>query len=203
MGVNMYIYAERRIDGQWHFLKDAVKKPDESDDVVVESTYEMPHELYWTTYDALCAILADVSNEGELEAKYDSVTSRRGAPEDLSPELKAFYTESIYNQDPSTIISWCTLQELATFNWRKIRKHYATVDERVIHLFHPERGYPLKEWPQGIERGYSPTAQAYANVSWTETYADAAKPDFMKLLDSMRETYGPTDDVRFVMWFLY
>lgn len=132
MGVGMYIYGERRIDGQWHFLKDAVKKPDESDDFVVESTYEMPPELYYTTDDAVCAILADVSNEGILEAKYDSVTSRRGAP-----ELKAFYTESIYNQDPSTIISWCTLQELATFNWRKMRKHYAIVDTRVVHLFHP------------------------------------------------------------------
>ena len=40
--------------------------------------------------------------------------------------------------------------------WRKIRKHYAIVDKRVVHLFHPERGFPFREWPRGIRIEYGP-----------------------------------------------
>ncbi len=75
------------------------------------------------------------------------------------------------------------------------------VDKRVTHLFHPERGFPFREWPQGLPISYTPAFKAYANVSWTETYADAAGRDFVELLEAMATTYGITNDVRFVFWF--
>jgi len=111
------------------------------------------------------------------------------------------YAEDPQNQDPFIITSWLTLQELVTFDWRKIRKQYAIVDKRVIHLFHPEHGFPFRDWPQGIPISYSPTAQTYANVSWTETYADAVGWDVMELVDNMAKTYGVTNNVRFILWF--
>ena len=195
MGIIMGMFAERRLHDSWHFLGEVEKETDPEHQL----TYS-PETLYNTENVSLCSILADVRNEGLLEEKYDCITSRRGLPDDLSPELKTF-AEERENRGTSTITSWLTLQELITFDWGKIRKQYAIVDKRVVHLFHPERGFPWSEWPQGIEISYSPTAQAYANVSWTETYADAAGPDFMELVDKMAQTYGPTDDVRFILWF--
>jgi hypothetical protein len=199
MGIILGMYAERRLKDQWHFLGKMEKNPLHE----IDSEHQLPNEpesLYDTENSSLCSILADVRNSGVLEEKYDCITSRRGVPEDLSPELKTFAADH-RNQHSSTISSWLTLEELATFDWRKIRKQYAIVDKRVVHLFHPERGFPFREWPRGIGIGYSPTAQAYANVSWTETYADAAGWDFMELVDGMVKTYGVTNDVRFILWF--
>lgn len=199
MGISMDMYAERLLHDHCHFLGNMEKNPIYEIDPQGEMPYS-PKPLYDSTSESVCAILADVRNDGGLVEKYVSITSRRALPEDLSPELKT-YAEAPQNQDPSTITSWFTLKELVTFDWRKIRKQYAIVDERVVHLFDPGRGFPFREWPQEIPIGCSYTAQAYANVSWTETYADVVGWDFMELVDSMAQTYGVTNDVRFVLWF--
>lgn len=147
MGTNMSLFAERRVHGHWHFLGEMEENPLYEYDPEHQQRYT-PESLYDTENESLCSILADVRNSGVLEEKYDCITSRRGLPEDLSPELKTFAGDS-RNQHWSTIISWLTLKELVTFDWRKIRKQYAIVDKRVVHLFHPERGFPYREWPQG------------------------------------------------------
>lgn len=199
MGIIMTMYAERRLHDSWYFLGEMEENSMYEIDPEHRPQY-VPEPLYSTENRSVCSILADVRNEGLLEEKYDSITSRRGLPDYLSPELKAFARAS-ENQGTDIITSWLTLQELITFDWGKIRKQHAIVDERVTHLFHPERGFPWREWPQDIPITYGPTAQAYANVSWTETYADAAGRDFMELVDTLAKTYGITDDVRFVLWF--
>lgn len=198
MGIDMRMYAERRLYRQWHFMGKMEKNRFYEEDAEHEMLY-CPEPLYDSGNQSLFAMLADVRNEGLLEEKYEYIAPLRGLPDDLSPELKT-WAEDFRNKEALT--SWLTLEELVTFDWRgKIRKQYAIVDKRVVHLFHPERGFPLKEWPRGIPIGYSFTSKAYANASWTETYADAAGSDFMDLLDRMAKTYGITNEVRFIFWF--
>ena len=198
MGMIMGMYAERRLHEQWHFLGKMENNPFYEEDPEHEMRY-CPESFYDGDNYSLFAILADVGNDGLLEEKYDRIAPPRGLPDDLSPELKS-WSEDFHNKKALT--SWLSLEELVRFDWHgKIRKQYAIVDKRVVHLFHPERGFPYRQWPQGIPIGYSLTAKAYANVSWTETYADAAGRDFVALLDSMATTYGVSNDVRFILWF--
>lgn len=199
MGKDIRMYAERRLHEQWHFLGKMKDNPFYEEDSEHEMSY-YPEPVYDTRNYSLFAILADVGNDGLLEEKYDCIAPRRGLPEDLSPELKS-WSEYFRNKEVFAA-SWLTLEELVTFDWHgKIRQQYAIVDKRVVHLFHPERGFPYREWPQGIPIRYTPAFKEHANASWTETYADAAGPDFMELLDSMATTYGVSNDVRFILWF--
>ena len=195
MGMGMSMYAERRWQEQWYFLGHMEKN------LLYEydSKHEMPDcpaSLYDSENYNLFAILANLQNDGLLIEKYDFIAPLRGLPNDLSSEL------NVYLRDKEGLTSWLSLEELVRFAWHgKIRQQYAIVDRRVTHLFHPERGFPYREWPQEIPIKYSPTSKAYANVSWTETYADAAGRDFVELLETMAKTYGISDDVRFIFWF--
>ncbi len=170
---------------------------------------------------SLFAILADVRND----EGYECIAPRRGIPNDFSPEIKSYFESFQSNESGTTWLpqdekqraiwiaydndmelrpGWLTLEELVNFDWHGKRiKRYGRVDERVAHLFHPERGFPFREWPQGIPCGYSRMHKEdeYCNASWTETYAEAAGSDFMELLDTFSQKYEVSKDVRFVFWF--
>lgn len=197
MSMIMGMYTEWRSEGQWRFIGGMEKNECYEFDPEHEIPY-CPKSFYDTENEGLFAILADVGN-GLAEERYESIAPLRGLPDDLSPELKS-WSESPRNKESRA--SWLTLEELVTFDWYgKIRKRYAVVDKRVVSLFHPERGFPYRAWPQEMPISYSPTFKAYANVIWTETYADSAGPDFMKLLDDLVNTYGVSNNVRFILWF--
>jgi hypothetical protein len=198
MGTSMDMYAERRSHRQWQFIGRMVKNESYEDDPDYEMPYQ-PELLYGSRNYSLFAILADVGN-GILEEKYEYIAPLRGLPDDLSPELKTWF-ESSQNKE-EVHASWLTLEELITFDWHgKSRKKYAVVDERVAYLFHPERSFPFREWPQGIRIGYSITLKEACNASWTETYAEAAGPDFLELLDIFAKKYGVSNNVRFIFSF--
>ena len=120
----------------------------------------VPTSLYHTRKYSLFAILANVENGGLLEEPYDCIALPRGSTKRIySPELKA-YAEDPQNNDPTIITNWVTLKEVIGFDWGKIRKQYAIVDECVVHLFHPERGFPWSDWPQEIPISYSFTKRS-------------------------------------------
>jgi hypothetical protein len=197
MGTDIRMYAEWRSHEQWQFIGRMVKNEFYEDDPKHEMPY-YPESLYHTRKYSLFAILANMEN-GLLEEKYECIAPLRGLPDDLSPELKT-WSESSRNRE--VIASWLTLEELVTFDWHgKSRKKYAVVDKRVAYLFHPERGFPFREWPQGIPIGYTPAFKEHANASWTETYAGAAGREFLELLDAMANKYGISNNVRFIFWF--
>lgn len=199
MGTDIRMYIERRSDEYWHYLGKMKINPFYEEDPEHEKPV-YPEPVYDTPNESLFAILANVGNDGGFIEKYDCIALPLGLPEDLSPELKS-YAEDARNQEIFAA-SWLTLEELITFDWHgKIRKQYAIVDERVAHLFHPERGFPWSEWPQEIPIRYSFTKKEYANASWTESYADDVGWDVMGLFDNLAKMYGVTDDVRFVLWF--
>jgi len=197
MSTSMDMYAEWRSHGQWQFIGRMVKNEFYEAYPYHEMPY-LPELLYGSGDDSLFAILADVDN-GILEEKYEYIAPLRGLPDDLSPELKTWFESS---QNKEARASWLTLEELITFDWHgKSRKKYAVVDERVAYLFHPERSFPFPEWPQGIRIAYSITLKEACNASWTETYAEAAGPDFLELLDTFAKKYGVSNNVRFIFSF--
>lgn len=196
MGTDIRIYAEQHMNGRWQFIGKMTKNMYYEYDPEHENEYH-PENLYDIRNYSLFAILADVRND----EGYECIAPRRGRPDDLSPEVKSWFE---YFQDDELYESWLTLEELVNFDWHGKRiKIYAIVDKRVTHLFHPERGFPSREWPEGIQCGYSTTVKgnAYCNASWTETYAEAAGSDFMELLDTFSQKYGVSKDVRLVFWF--
>jgi hypothetical protein len=196
MGTDIRIYAEQHVNGRWQFIGEMIKNMYYEYDPEHEAPYH-PKDLYDRRNYSLFAILADVRND----EGYEYIASPRGIPDDLSPEVKSWF-ESF--QDDAHYASWLTLEELVNFDWHEKRiQRYARVDERVAHLFHPERGFPFREWPEGIQCSYSRMHKEdeHCNASWTETYAEAAGLDFMELLGTFSQQYGASKDVRFVFWF--
>lgn len=220
MGTDMNIYAEQYINERWQFIGEMREDISYGSDLAHQKTYH-PKDLYDTRNYGLFAILADVRND----EGYECIAPRRGIPHDLSPEIKSYFetfqsTESsttwlpqdekqraawiAYDQDMELRPGWLTLEELVNFDWRGKRiQRYGRVDERVAHLFHPDRGFPFREWPEGIPCGYSrmPKWSDACNASWTETYAEAVGSDFLELLDTFSRQYGMSKGIRFVFWF--
>lgn len=220
MGTDIRLYPEQRVDGHWQFAGKMIKNIHYVYDPEHEP-YSLPQDLYDIRNYALFAILADVRND----EGYECIAPRRGIPDDLSPEIKRWfehYQESSRDmtalpQDERQRASWIaqdidlqlhpgwlTLEEMVNFPWHEKRiQIYASVDPRVAHLFHPEQRFPFQQWPAGIPCSYSTTSKEdrFCNASWTETYAEAAGEDFMELLNTFAQHYGPSKEVRFVFWF--
>lgn len=196
MGTDIRLYPEQRVDSSWRFAGKMVKNIHYAYDPEYEPLYH-PDDLYDIRNYALFAILADVRNE----ERYQCIAPPRGIPDDVSPEIKSWLA---YYRDDALDPGWLTLKELVDFAWHEKRiQIYARVDERVAHLFHPERGFPFNKWPAGIPCSYSTTSQddPFCNASWTQTYAEAAGAQFMELLATFSQRYGVSDDVRFIFWF--
>ena len=221
MGTDISLYAEKRQDSAWQFIGEMVEDIEYQYYPELANPYR-PEDLYEDRNYSLFAILADVRND----EGYECIAPRRGIPDDLSPEIKNYfeslrsdqsYTASLpldekqreawrrCDMDQELRPGWLTLEELVDFDWHGKRiQRYARVDECVAHLFHPERGFPFHEWPQGIECAYSrmDKGSKYCNAIWTETYAEAAGTNFMELLNTFSHKYGASKDVRFVFWFM-
>ncbi|GHO83301.1 hypothetical protein KSZ_13070 [Dictyobacter formicarum] len=200
MGTDIFLYAEWRHNEPWQFIGEMSENIVYQYDPEHENPYH-PKDLYNVRNYNLFAILADVRND----VGYECIAPRRGIPNDLSPEIKSYF-EVFQSEEMGRELypGWLTLEELVHFDWHGKRiQRYGRVDERVAHLFHSDRGFPFREWPQGIQIGYSrmPKASKYCNACWTETYAESAGPDFMELLDTFSRKYGVSKDIRLVFWF--
>lgn len=220
MGTDIFMYAERFQNRKWQFIGEMVEDERHKYDPEHKKLYR-PKDIWDIRNYSLFAILADVRNsEG-----YECIIKRRGIPDDLSPEVKEEF-ESFLDDEPEGVWlppdeakraiwiahdnddrlrpGWLTLEELIRFDWHGKRlKRYGMVDKRVAHLFHPERGFPFREWPEGIPCSYSRSydGDPYCNARWTATYAEAVGTDFLEMVNTFAEKYGVTKDVRFVFWF--
>lgn len=220
MGTDIRLYPERHVDGRWAFIGEMEKNSLYEFDPEHEP-HACPKDLYDIRNYSLFAILANVrNNEG-----YECIAPRRGIPGDLSPEIRSWFEYYQGSRADTTLLpqdekqragwiaqdidlqlqpGWLTLEEIATFPWHeKCIQIYAIVDPRVADLFHPEQSFPFQQWPAGIPCSYSTTYKEdrFCNASWTETYAEAAGGDFMELLNTFAQHYGPSKEVRFVFWF--
>ena len=224
MGTDIWIYPEQYRDGRWQFIGEMEENNLYRYDPEHEP-FSVPKDLYDIRNYGLFAILADVRNS----AGYECIAPRRGIPGDLSPEIQSYFERHTqpylkeesdalalaqnekqraswiaYDIDRDLQPGWLTLQELLTFPWQEKRiQIYARVDERVAHLFHPERGFPSDTWPSDIRYSYSTTNKEspWCNASWIQTYAEAAGDQFMELLDNFAQRYSTPEKVRFVFWF--
>src|SRR5579883_657853 len=162
MGIDISLYAERRVERSWLLAEPMESNPERqrADEWAEEvgpwlqmldeqQGTEMEHELLQARsisprrprnrYERRCrrsalwCILGYGNGRQHSLAPYEPIAPARGLPEDLSPELRDWAT---YDVDEHSYPSWLTLGELLRFDWhgRTIVKT-AMVDPRVAHLF--------------------------------------------------------------------
>ena len=203
MGTDINMYAEQRRDGQWRLLGPMEENHEFFTDEDPDGAPYKPVEVYDPRNSALFAILADVRNPRFGEAPYECIAPLRGLPDDLSPEVAAWANYGDDAQDGS----WLTLRELLAFDWYgKFHQHTHWVDERIAHLFAPNRPFPQRpvemsevEFIRYVY--YTAPDRKGAQVYWTDTYADAAGPAFMQGVIGALQEAGDPDDMRIVFWF--
>jgi len=200
VGTDIYMYAEHRVDGQWRL----VTRNDLPCDQLGETAGSYVSLYEKGNYD-LFAILADVTNyplgtESPARAHFEPIAPRRGVPDDASPELRVLWVA----EEAQDRASWYLLRELLEFDWysKTVRKH-ARVGPKLAAAY--RQGYSaspyLWRWLQDIPGSDPNWIEGDVPITWVETYADAAGPDFMHgVLDKLRE-YGDLDDVRIVFSF--
>ena len=200
MGTDIQIYAEVRKAGKWELAEPLEKIELWSDGFEMGIEWK-PRELYSIRCRALFAILANVSNPMHAVRPFEFISEPRGIPGDLSKELIDWYSRW---KDDAFAGSWLLLEELLAFDWNgKRNQRRGLVDKTVAHLFKPGGGFPPHtEWPGGTigiaNQGFSPDL---AEVTWIDTYAEAAGPEFMVHAMNKLRSYGPGRDVRIVFWF--
>lgn len=181
-------------------------------------------------YDAF-AILADVRNAvgfaGVQTASHRLVplSEPRGWPPDVGIEVMARRADVVDEDDESGDVtdgdhshSWCTLQELLEYDWEQVVEHTGYV-EATEYLRWKQHKRPAS-WCGGVsgrdvrivsnsemERliAAGDTQWVYTEVTWVETYADAAGRLYSKLIPALVKIaedmgVGP-EDVRLVYSF--
>jgi len=201
VGTDIFIYAERKEAEQWHLLT-----YNQTDQPIMRKEWPSgTNDLYEERNYDLFAILADVTNspnetETQNSRRYEPIATRRGFPNDLSPELRALIGE----ERESDRASWLLLRELLEFDWygKTVQKH-KQVGQKLAEAY--EHGYNVSpyrwQWLQDIPGSDPGWMHGNVSVRWTETYADSVGKEFMQsILDRLRE-YGNPNDVRIVFWF--
>jgi hypothetical protein len=209
MGTDIEVFTEQQSDESWHFAGQMESNSIDYNtfhDIYDDVPLYIPSSIYSNRNYNLFAILADVRND--YDEKFEPISPLRGLPDNLPPELAAWYTSIQTGEEGETLsldAGWLTLEELANFDWHgKRRTGYGCVDDRVAHLFHPDRPFPWDAWPADVPPRYSRSRKnsPYRNAIWTDTYADAVGPGFMQdVLAQLLKSYGASNNVRLVFDF--
>lgn len=196
MGTDIFMHAERRVNGRWHLVMDGAP---------TDGRLDAPVDLYDRRNYNLFAILADVTNvpAGTPEPQgthYEPIAPRRGVPNDVSEELRVLWAA----EGARDRASWYLLRELLEFDWygKTVRKH-AWVGPELAAAY--ERGYAtspyLWQWLQDIPGSDESWMRGNVPVTWVETYADSAGSDFMQGVLGRLRGYGDPEGVRIVFSF--
>lgn len=202
MGTDISLYAEVKREGVWHFAGAMEENPEYYPQENPKAQRVKPVEIYRTRNYNLFAILADVRNpngrtlNGE---KFEVIASPRGWPEDLSPELRNWF--SSWEDDYLISPGWLLLSEILRFDWQRRRMRFeAMVDARVAPLFQEDKPFPHQKWPREIPTGFGGYLRAGVTVRWTATYADSVGPDALQLFEQLKKL-GTPSRVRLVFCF--
>lgn len=173
MGTDIYLFAERQTAGRW----DCVGELDDCE----------------TRHYEFFAILANVKNPIRSTIPYESITSSRGFPADLSEATKR-NALLMTGHDPG----WAMFRELLDFDWDgKTMLRTAVIDPSITHAFVNGK----------FERAKLTTVYGLGNagrgtrVSWTDTYREAVGIQFIEGLFAALYKIGPPDHVRLVFSF--
>ena len=200
MGIDIIMFGEHRTpEGTWEVIGDLIPNDfsnafDEESDCpngprLVPQTLDIPRCT------ALFSILADVQNVRTSEP-YEPISLPRGLPKDASSLSREWH--SSWKGD-ALAASWLTITEIDAYDWQRVKQLYGTVDTRAEHLFRSNPfGFPIADWPKGVDVGWSWHASDIGNAKWRETYAMSAGFREFRTLLKQFETF---DDARLVFWF--
>lgn len=220
MGCDIHPVVQRRIKNKWEF----VEIPGASDKGERRWNNPILDGLSGRNYD-LFAVLGNVRNgtgfagvvTGERIAP---LTSNRGLPEDFSQEVKAKYSShASYHDNPEDVInlgdhsfSWCTLEELLSYNWNESRIKVGVVDQGTFEewdgvsqprawcgdTFGPniviisEEEARNGQWVRGKEN--------HVRITWRKSIKDSCKR-FVEHVIPWLQTLGEPKNVRLVFGF--
>ena len=173
MGTDINLHAERLCNGLWVYAE-ALEE------------YELRHYEFF-------AILADVKNPIRSTEPFDSISSNRGFPEDISKE----------SRDDLLLMSghspgWVMYRELLDFDWdSKTILRTAVVTNNLVPYFRDGKFYrhEIKEAYGLANSGPGP------RVTWTETYRESVGKNYLNELFCKLDQIGQPDSVRLLFSF--
>lgn len=196
MAVDIYGYAELSRNSVWEFLGDMVPNPERRYDP--DEPDLMPSPLFHSCQKELAAILTDTLNPIRSSVPYTPVTPRRGLPSDLSAPLAEWFRRDEHYEGFAT--NWFTRRELEAFGWEeRIMRRRAMVDPRAAGLFTGcPRGFPLANWPAGVQVSFAECSLDGVEVEWLESYAEIVSEFYREVLPRLAGLGSP-DQVRLVV----
>jgi hypothetical protein len=125
MGCDIHLYVERKIDGKWvtadKWTPDPYAEEGEESRLIVDDDNCFYSDR---NYD-LFAILADVRNLRNAGTGFNPISTPKGLPADISPEVKG---ESDKWDCDGHSHSWLTLAEIKAYDWNQVITHIRVVD---------------------------------------------------------------------------
>jgi hypothetical protein len=194
--VDIYGYAEVSLGGGWEFIGRMIPYPESEWDP--DEPKLMPEDLFHSNHKELAAILTDTGNPIRSSEPYTPVVPPRGLPTDISPELETWLRR--YDGEPYFGSTWFTAREAAEFGWGdRIMRRRAYVPPEAAPLFADcPRGFPLKDWPVGVEVAYAGWSRDGVEVEWLESYEEIV-PEFARDVLPKLGGLGPPEQVRLVV----
>lgn len=188
MGIEIDIYAERRVDGGWVLAEPMVPNPwllpenrellDDPDDPIL-GWVEVPCKVVEFGHRSLSELLAGPSSTWY---RHVPIVEPRGVPDDLSDDLAA-YTAVELAHPYQNGTGWYLLEELLTHDWDRIERYrrYTSIQP----FFTPNKWRWPTPWPWR---------------QWeTVTHADIAASLFLDALKKLQTIDDPAR-VRIVFW---
>lgn len=173
MGTDINLHAERFCNHQWEYAEN------------LEEFEIRDYEFF--------AILANVKNPIRSTEPFDSITSNRGFPDDLS---KATRNNSLLMMGHSP--GWVMYRELLDFDWnKKTILRSAVVSPNLVKYFRDGKFYrhEIKEAYSMADSGPGP------RVTWTESYRESVGKNYLNELFCKLDQIGHPDSVRLLFSF--
>ncbi len=191
MGTFTSIFPEVKREGTWRFAGRMVPNVFEGEKMPGPDL--VPEWIFGGRNLAVDAILGWPNGSRRLTKCFERITDMNGLPEDVSPELRAYF-------DDEDVCGWVLLSELQNVDWNKDVIRAGMVSKKAAHLFPTgRRGFPAKEeWPEDVMHGYAAMTYLGVVVKWIETLAEAVGEEFMDCANNTLPALGEPDDVRMV-----
>lgn len=196
MGTDIFLFAERRVQGAWQPVPEPVRDT-KSGNATPREAMEMarPYGLF----SILCGgAVGPHSRLVEMPAAFPP----RGFPRDMNPTYRASLPSMYVPEHGDWGASWLELDELLAFDWDQQLCMHSYVEERLAPLFHRDAPFPTS-FPKKTEELYHglylPPPDGTRKVEWSISLRDHVECSewFLEQLT----TLAAGETLRIIYWF--